>query len=115
MSTPQVFNAVKFTRKGHVKVRLHVAKFSMEAKKTELKHSVSDSLPKASKFESIEDREKTDRNWEREDILIGSSALLKLGQMGGEESWDPLMEGGRRDLPELAITEDEMDDTVRGK
>ena len=116
MSAPQVFNAVKFTRKGHVKVRLHVAKFSMEARKTDLKHSVSDSLTRASKLESTEDAvHMTDRKTEGNEILMGRSSLLKLRQLGGGESWDPLMEGGRRDLPELSVTEDEMGDTIRGK
>ena len=110
MSTLQVFNAVKFTRKGHVKVRLHVAKFSMEARKPDLKHSVSDS----SRYESVEDVvEKMDRNFEKRDVLIGRSSFMRLGQIGGGNSWDPLMEGGRRELPELPIIEDETD-IVRG-
>lgn len=97
-----------------MKVRLHVAKFSMEARKTDLKHSVSDSLVKASKLEGVEDIiERTERN--ASDILIERSTLLRLGEIGGGESWDPLMEGGRRDLPELPTTDDEPDDTVRGK
>jgi hypothetical protein len=95
---------------------VHVAKFSMEARKKDLKHSVSDSLAETSKLESIQDAvEKTDRISENNDILMGRSSLLRLGQMVGGESWDPLMEGGRRDLPELSVTEDQVDGIIKGK
>jgi len=86
----------------------------MEARRSDLKHSVSDSLAKASKLEGVGDiLERKDRN--ASDILIERSTLLRLGQVGGGESWDPLMEGGRRDLPELPITEDDVNEAIRGE
>jgi len=86
----------------------------MEARKSDLKHSISDSLVRASRLEIAEDLlERKERK--ASDILIERSTLLRLGQSGGGEGWDPLMEGGRRALPELPITDDEVDEAIRGK
>lgn len=102
-----------------MKVRLHVAKFSMDASKIDLHHRVSDSLVQTNKLEGIEgSRGKTESS--SPDILSEMSSLLGLG-LGpnrDEENWDLLMEGGRRDLPEVRMIEygtTEMDDTTQGQ
>lgn len=93
-----------------MKVRLTVAKFTMDSRRADLKHSISDSLRT---FEGVEDMlERQERK--ASDVLIERSTLLIQGQMGEWESWDPLMEGGRRELPELAIPDRDMDDAARG-
>lgn len=77
----------------------------------DLKYFVLDLLVKVSKFEGVEDIiERMERNVL--DILIERFILLRFGEIGGGESWDFLMEGGCRDLFELLIIDDELDDIV---
>ena len=99
----QVFNAVKFTKKGHVKLRLRV--FKPEQATLE--------FFKSCRFEDTDgDTEKVERT--APGLLSGAPPLTKLSGRVTEEKWDRLMEGGRREIPELSMAEDDIEDTCEG-
>lgn len=104
-----MFNAVKFTKKGYVKVRLHVVRSSTDKLKGESHCQCGMATPEMiRKSEEIEgDVERVERNVTG--ILSASSTLMKLGGMTREDIWDPLLEGGRREIPELSTAEEEAD------
>lgn len=105
----QVFNAVKFTKKGYVKVRLHVVRPSTDKLKGGTHRQCGMTTPETiRKAEEIEgDVERVERNVTG--ILSASSPLMKLGGMTREDIWDPLLEGGRREIPELSTAEEEAE------
>lgn len=111
----QVFNAVKFTKKGYVKVRLHVVRPSTDKLKGGTHHQCGVATPETiRKAEEIEGHvERVERNVTG--ILNASSPLMKLGGMTREDIWDPLLEGGRREIPELSTAEEEAENGNEGE
>lgn len=111
----QVFNAVKFTKKGYVKVRLHVVRPSTDKLKGGPHRQCGVATPETiRKAEEIGGHvERVERNVTG--ILSASSPLMKLGGMTREDIWDPLLEGGRREIPELSTAEEEAENGNEGE
>ncbi|CAK9215499.1 unnamed protein product [Sphagnum troendelagicum] len=118
--TNLVFNAVKFTKRGYVKVRLRVVNHPKTSAPTQC-------LDNLSSFSEGYDSDHILENSVKPAAAASSSTHLALGKVDRKEispevrfseqmntvEWNPLLEGGRRDIPEdilLTVEEDKAEE-----